>query len=139
MSSCCSQEDLLTISCHYQGLLSNYNCSHFPRLAPLSSLNLSPTPLLCFYSLSLLCSLSTFYSSHCWLSLLHQAVSVHLLYSLLCSPYIYCFKFIYLFLIALNLCCCVAFSPVVGSEGCSLVVVRGLLTVVASLVSEHRL
>ena len=38
----------------------------------------------------------------------------------------------------LGLCCCAGFSLVVESRGYSLVVVRGLLTVVASLV-EHRL
>ena len=35
--------------------------------------------------------------------------------------------------------CCTGFSLVVGSRGHSLVAVRGLLTVAASLVSEHGL
>ena len=43
-----------------------------------------------------------------------------------------------LFLAVLGLCCCVGFSLVVASGGCSLVV-HGLLIVVADLVAEHRL
>ena len=39
---------------------------------------------------------------------------------------------IFLFLAALGLCCCICFSLIVASQGCSLVVV-------ASLVEEHRL
>ena len=39
----------------------------------------------------------------------------------------------------LGLGCCVGFSLVAASRGYSPAVVRGLLTVVASLVAEHRL
>ena len=46
---------------------------------------------------------------------------------------------IYLFLTVLGLRCCVGFSLVAGSKGYPLVAVRGLLTVVAPLVAEHRL
>ena len=47
--------------------------------------------------------------------------------------------FIYLFLAALGLCCCVwAFSSC-GKWGLLFIVVRGLLIAVASLVEEHRL
>ena len=35
--------------------------------------------------------------------------------------------------------CCVGFSLVVASRGCSVVVVHGLLILVASLVAEHKL
>ena len=38
---------------------------------------------------------------------------------------------------ALGLCCCMAVSLVAVSRHCSLVAVRGLLTVVASLIAEH--
>lgn len=41
-------------------------------------------------------------------------------------------------LTALGLHCCADFSLVAASEGCSPVAVRGLLTVVASLVAKHR-
>ena len=45
----------------------------------------------------------------------------------------------YLFLVALGLCCCTwAFSNC-DEQGLLLVVVHGLLIVVASVVSEHRL
>ena len=44
--------------------------------------------------------------------------------------------FISLFLAMLNLCCCASFSLVVASGGYSLVVVRVLLTVAASLVAR---
>ena len=47
------------------------------------------------------------------------------------------FLFIYLFLAVLSLCCFTGFSLVVVSEGCSLVIVCGLLISVASV--EHRL
>ena len=47
-------------------------------------------------------------------------------------------NFTYL-LAALGLCCCAGFSLVVESRGYSLIVVRELLIVVASLVVEHRL
>ena len=47
------------------------------------------------------------------------------------------------FYLFLALCCCIGFSLVLESGGCSLVVMRGLLTVVAFLVEqgtlEHRL
>ena len=43
------------------------------------------------------------------------------------------------FLAVLGLCCCVGFSLVVENGDYSLVVVRGLLIVAASLVVEHRL
>ena len=49
------------------------------------------------------------------------------------------YLFIYLFLAALGLCCCVwAFSSC-GERGLLFVVVHGLLIAVASLVVEHRL
>ena len=54
---------------------------------------------------------------------------------------LFCFfnKFIYLFLAALGLPCCVwAFSSC-GERGLLFVAVRGLLIVVASLVAEHGL
>ena len=47
--------------------------------------------------------------------------------------------FIYLFLAALGLQCCIGFSLVAESGGYSLVEVGGLLVAVASLVAEHRL
>ena len=47
--------------------------------------------------------------------------------------------FIYLFLTVLGLHCCVGFSLVAVSGGCSLVAARGLLTAVASFVAGHRL
>ena len=48
--------------------------------------------------------------------------------------------FIYLFLAAQGLCCCVGFSLVVASGGYSLVSVHGLLLIaVASLLVEHGL
>ena len=48
-------------------------------------------------------------------------------------------KFIYLFLVALGLCCCAwAFSSC-GEWGLVFILVRRLLTVVASLVAEHGL
>ena len=45
---------------------------------------------------------------------------------------------IYLSLAVLGLCCCTSVSLVVTSRGYSVVVMRGCLTVVASLVAEHR-
>ena len=47
--------------------------------------------------------------------------------------------FIYLFLAALGLCCCVRAFSSCGKQGLLFVVVRGLLIAVASLVAEHRL
>ena len=48
-------------------------------------------------------------------------------------------KFIYLFLAALGLPCCMwAFSSC-GKRGLLFIAVHGLLTTVASLVAEHRL
>ena len=47
------------------------------------------------------------------------------------------FLSIYVFLSMLSFCCCAGFSLVVASRGYTLVVVRGLLIVVASLVAEH--
>ena len=47
--------------------------------------------------------------------------------------------FIYLFLTVLALCCCARISPDVASGGYSLVVVRGLLIAVASVVMEQGL
>ena len=48
-------------------------------------------------------------------------------------------KFIYLFLAALGLCCCMwAFSSC-GEQGLLFIAVRGLLIVVASLAAEHGL
>ena len=48
-------------------------------------------------------------------------------------------KFIYLFLAALDLCCCAwAFSSC-GERGLLFVAVHGLLTLVASLIVEHGL
>ena len=48
------------------------------------------------------------------------------------------FFFFFKFLAVLGLHCCMDFSLVVADGGCSLVVLRGLLIAVASLV-EHRL
>ena len=48
-------------------------------------------------------------------------------------------KFIYLFLAALGLCCCMPTFSSCGERGLLFVAVRGLLTVVASLVAEHGL
>ena len=48
-------------------------------------------------------------------------------------------KFIYLFLAALGLRCCTRAFSSCGERGLPFVVVRGLLTVVASLVAEHGL
>ena len=47
--------------------------------------------------------------------------------------------FIYLFLAALGLHCCVRAFSSCGEQGLLFVVVRGLLIAVASLVAEHRL
>ena len=41
------------------------------------------------------------------------------------------------FFVALALCSCTGFSLVAASGSSSLIVVRGLLTVIASLVAEH--
>ena len=48
-------------------------------------------------------------------------------------------NFTYLFLAVLGLCCCGSFSLVAESRCSSLVMVRGLLIVVASLAGEHEL
>ena len=48
-------------------------------------------------------------------------------------------NFIYLFSAVLGLHCCMGFSTVLGSGVSFLVVLLGLITVVASLVAEHRL
>ena len=48
-------------------------------------------------------------------------------------------NFIYLFSAVLGLCCCMDFSQIAASGASLLVAVRGLLTVVASLVAEHGL
>ena len=47
--------------------------------------------------------------------------------------------FIYLFLVALGLCCCAQAFSSCSEQGLLFVVVCGLLTVVASLIAEHRL
>ena len=47
--------------------------------------------------------------------------------------------FIYLFLAALGLRCCIRAFSSCGERGQLFVVVRGLLIAVASLVAEHRL
>ena len=47
--------------------------------------------------------------------------------------------FIYLSLASLGLCCCAQASSNPGERELLFVVVRGLLTAVASLVAEHRL
>ena len=47
--------------------------------------------------------------------------------------------FFFFFLAALGLCCCPRAFSSCGEWGLLFVVVRGLLTVVASLVAEHRL
>ena len=49
------------------------------------------------------------------------------------------FNFIYLFLAALGLCCCVRLFSSCGERGLPFVVGCGLLTAVASLVAEHGL
>ena len=46
---------------------------------------------------------------------------------------------LFIYLTVLGLLCCTGFSLVAGNRGHSPVVVRGPLTVVASLVAEHRL
>ena len=51
----------------------------------------------------------------------------------------YLFYFIYLFLSALGLRCCMRAFSSCGERGLLFVVVRGLLIAVASLVAEHRL
>ena len=48
-------------------------------------------------------------------------------------------NFMYLFFAALGLCCCAPALSSCGEWGYSLVAVPGLLTAVASLLSEHRL
>ena len=58
-------------------------------------------------------------------------------------PYCFCFVFIYLFiylfLAALGLCCCARAFSICGMRGSLFAAVRVLLTVVASLVVEHKL
>ena len=49
------------------------------------------------------------------------------------------FIYYFLFWVALGLCCCVQAFSSRGERGLLFVVVRGLLTVVASLVAEHGL
>ena len=46
---------------------------------------------------------------------------------------------LFIYLAMLSVCCCLDFSTLVVSRGCSLVAVCGLLPMVASLVAEHRL
>ena len=53
--------------------------------------------------------------------------------------FIFFYKFIYLFLAALGLCCCARAFSSCGEWELPFVVVRGLLIAVASLVAEHRL
>ena len=50
--------------------------------------------------------------------------------------FFYIYKFIYLFLAALGLCCCVQAFSSCNERGLLLVVVCGLLVVVASFVAE---
>ena len=52
---------------------------------------------------------------------------------------LYIYKFIYLFLAALGLCCCARAFSSCGERGLLFIAVRGLLIAVASLVAEHRL
>ena len=49
------------------------------------------------------------------------------------------FNFTYLFLAVLGLCCCVGFSLVAGSRGCSLVAAHGFLMMISSVVAEQGL
>ena len=49
------------------------------------------------------------------------------------------FYFIYLFLAALGLCCCMGAFSSCGERGLLFVAVRRFLIAVASLVAEHRL
>ena len=49
------------------------------------------------------------------------------------------YLFIYLFMAALGLLCCARAFSSCGERGLLFVVMRGLLTVVASLLAEHRL
>ena len=49
------------------------------------------------------------------------------------------YLFIYLFLAALGLCCCVRAFSSCGEQGLLFVAVHGLLIAVASLVAEHGL
>ena len=51
--------------------------------------------------------------------------------------FFYCFLFIYLFLAVLGLHCCLGFSLVAVSGGCSVVAVCGLLIEVVSLVDRE--
>ena len=53
--------------------------------------------------------------------------------------FVFVFIFIYLFLAALGLRCCMRAFSSCGEEGLLFIVVRGLLTAVASLVAEHGL
>ena len=53
--------------------------------------------------------------------------------------FLFWYKFIYLFLAALGLRCCMRASSSCGERGLFFVVVRGLLIAVASLVAEHGL
>ena len=55
------------------------------------------------------------------------------------NAFFFFFNFIYLFMAALGVCCCVwAFSSC-GERGLLFVAMRRLLIAVASLVAEHRL
>ena len=51
----------------------------------------------------------------------------------------YGYRFFFFFLAVLGLCCCAGFSLVAATKGCSLVAVRRLHMMVASLVAEYRL
>ena len=73
-------------------------------------------------------------------SLERDVLHIHLLlhHLVLSSLFFKVILFMYLFLAALGLLCCLGFALVAAGEGCSLAVVHSLLIVVAALV-EHRL
>ena len=71
-------------------------------------------------------------------ALVHMRVCPSLLPG--CSVFFFKFIcFIYLFLAALGLPCCVRAFPSCGERGLLFIVVRGLLIAVASLAAEHGL
>ena len=70
----------------------------------------------------------------------HSQKSIHKTVGLYISiDFFFFLIFIPLFLSVLGSHCCSSFSLVETSQGYSLVVMQGLLTLVASLVAEHRL
>ena len=76
-----------------------------------------------------------FFSINCFHLIQHIYFNKYIFQNLFSNFYL----FIYLFLAMLGLCCCKGFPLVVVSGRYSLVAVRGLLIVVASLVEEYGL